>query len=485
MKTYQDLLEAQKGGQKELMSFIIAAINEHKNSDMYKAALEADLYMRHKNAFIYNAVDLIEDTLGRRVPILSDAVKCASGFFPTFVIQQNQYLLGNGVTFNNKQTKDKLGGDEFDDQLAFMGEAALWGIVSFGFLNKNKVEIFRLASSTEPSFRPLWDEENGSLSAGIRFWQIDAQKPLRATLYELDGYTEYIQRKGKEMTELVPKQSYKHKVRHSEIDGTEILYGSNYPSFPIVPFWGNPEHQSELVSIKGKIDMYDLISTGFARDEQEAATIYWTISNAGGMDKEDLEEFIKNLRIVRAANTSEDTRIEAHTVEVPYQSRETYLNRLENDMYRDFMALNLRDISAGNNTATAIEAAYETLNNKADRYEYCVRQFIKGLLELVGVDDAPSFKRSKIVNVAEQTNTVVSMGNYIDDRTALNLFPLISVDEVDEILARKAEEEMGRYENTPTEEPAPEAEENAAEAIGNAAGGEKSSNLPNKLPTSS
>ena len=455
MKTYQDLQEVRKkNNEKELMSFLIAAINGHKSSPMYKMAIEADLYMRHKNAFIYNAVDLIEDALGQPVPVISNAVvKCASGFFPTFVIQQNQYLLGNGVTFNDKQTKDKLGGDEFDDKLSFMGEAALWGIVSFGFYNRNKVETFKLGSIDEPSFVPLWDEENGSLRAGIRFWQIDPQKPLRVTLYEMDGITEYIQRKGEEMTGLTPKTPYKQKIYSTEKDGViGISNGGNYPAFPIVPFWGNPEHQSELVSIKGKIDMYDLISTGFARDEQEAAAIYWTISNAGGMDKKELKEFVENLRVVRAANTSEETRIEAHTVEVPYQSRETYLNRLENDMYRDFMALNLRVISAGNNTATAIEAAYETLNNKADRYEYCVRQFIKGLLELAGVHDAPTFKRSKIVNVAEQTNTVLAMGNYIDDRTALNLFPLISVDEVDEIRARKAEEEMGRYEDTTTDE---------------------------------
>ena len=43
--------------------------------------------------------------------------------------------------------------------------------------------------------KPLYDEENGALRAGIRYWQVDETKPLRLTLYEEDGFTEYIKRK--------------------------------------------------------------------------------------------------------------------------------------------------------------------------------------------------------------------------------------------------------------------------------------------------
>ena len=72
-------------------------------------------------------------------------------------------------------------------------------------------------------------------------------------------------------------------------------------------------------------------------------------------------------------------KAEAHTIEVPYQSRETYLTRLENDMYNDAMALNVNQVSAGNVTATAINAAYEPLNNKTDQFEYCIDECIQGL----------------------------------------------------------------------------------------------------------
>lgn len=463
MKTYQDLLEAQAKGKKELLSFILDAINEHKSSDMYKVAKEADLYMKHHNTFIEKTVDVIENVMGEKTIFNPDKIKCASGFFPMFVIQQNQYLLGNGVIFKKEDTKDKLGGDDdFDKNVQLAGEVALHGAISFGYYNYDHVEVFRLVDPNGTCFIPLWDEENGSLSAGIRFWQIDENKPLRVTLYEIDGYTDYIKRRGEDMTELNPKRTYKQRVRRSEIDGTEIYNGGNYPLFPIVPFWGNPEHQSELDCIKSKIDLYDLLETGIAQDEKEAASIYWTISNAGGMDKKDLKEFVENLKLFRAANTNENTQIEAHTVEVPYQSKEVYLTRLENDMYRDYMALNVRDISAGSNTATAIKASYEPMNNKADRYEYCVRQFIDSLLAVAGIEDKYTFKRSALINQSEETAMVLSAG--LDRRTTVEHLPFISVDEREAVIERLEQEEMSRYDNAAVDENEPQ--ENISETEG-------------------
>lgn len=463
MKTYQDLQKAQAKGEKELFSFILGAINEHKSSDMYKTAEEADKYMRQLNPPIMNFQKLLYKVTGEAVPDNYSANhKCASNFFQRFVIQENQYLLGNGVTFENEQTKEKLGGADFDRVLQFAGEAALVGGVSFGYYNYDHVEVFKLADPKGACFVPIWDEENGSLSAGIRFWQIDKEKPLRVTLYEIDGYTDYIKCGSEEMTEMHPKRTYKQKILHSEADGTEIYDGGNYPSFPIVPLWGNPEHQSELTGIKTQIDAYDLIKSGFANDLDDASMIYWTISNAGGMDDVDLAEFIKRLKTVHAANTSnaDEGTIQSHTVDVPYQSRAVYLDRLENDMYNDFMALNIRGISAGNNTATAIDAAYEPMNNKADRYEYCVTQFIQGLLNLAGIKDNPTYKRSKLVNMAEEVNMLIAMSSYLDRETIIDHVPFLSPDEKKVVLDRLAKEELSRYENEVEEIPQEERKNN-------------------------
>ena len=439
MKTYQDLLKVVDKPQ-ELLNFLITVINDYKSGDVYHWAVEGDNYARQKNTTIMEYQKLLYTMSGRAVPDnFSANHKCASNFFARFIIQENQYLLGNGVTFSNEATKKKLGKD-FDAKLQRAGEKALTCAVSYGFWNFDHLDVF---STLE--FAPLYDEVTGELKAGVRFWQIAPDKPLRFTLYERDGVTEYIKDKDG-VRILVDKQKYIKNFSYSKADGLEIRDGENYDGFPIIPLWANVERQSELVGLKSEIDAYDLIKSGFANDLDDASQIYWTITNAGGMEDIDLAKFLDRLKTVKAATIEDDVNAEAHTLEVPYQSRETYLTRLENDMYNDAMALNVHAISAGNVTATAINAAYEALNNKVDRYEYCVSEFIASLLKLLGIDDEPTFVRSKLVNQQEETQMILSAAQYLDDETILKHLPFLSIDEVDDILDKLTEEESNRFE---------------------------------------
>lgn len=445
MRTYNDLIAL---GQNEdaRKDFIIAAIADHKATPEYKTARDAELYMKTLNPTIMEYKKLLYTITGEAVPDnFSADHKCASSFFKRFVTQENQYLLGNGTSFGKDGTKEKLGGEDFDVQLQKIGRAALVGGVAFGFANLDHIEVFKYTE-----FKPLWDEEDGALKAGIRYWQISNDKPLRATLYELDGYTEYIKRKDGELEILKDKQSYKKIVAKSEADGTEILEGENYPTFPIVPLWGNPEHQSELVTIRSQIDAYDLIKSGFANDLDDASMIYWTITNAGGMDDVDLAQFLERMKVVKAAVVGDDAsgnaKAEAHTIEVPYQSRESYLTRLEADMYKDAMALDTTQIAAGQVTATQIEAAYEPLNEKCDDFEYCINEFVNGILAVLGLDDTVTFTRSKMSNKNEEIQAILSGAEYLSQEyiTEKLLTILGDIDRVDEILEQIADESMSR-----------------------------------------
>ena len=455
MRTYEDLIKIGENEQ-DRMKFVRGAISEHKNSQLYKEADDAYQYFCRRNVTINKYQKLLYTIAGVAVPDnFSANYKFTNAFFPIFVKQENAHLLGNGVTFEEDNTKDALGGDEFDVVLMKAGEAALWGGVSYGFYNLDHVDVFKITE-----FVPLIGEEDGGLHAGIRFWQIDTTKPLRATLYEQDGYTEYIwdEDGGRVLHE---KRKYVQIIQTSEADGDEIIDGQNYEGFPIVPLWGNNEHQSELTGLREKIDGYDLIQSGFANDLDDASQIYWTITNSGGMDDIDLAKFVERMKVVKAAVVDDNgSQAEAHTLEVPYQARMQALADIRDSLYRDAMALDTDKISAGNVTATAIEASYENLNLKCDAFEMNVIEFIKSLLELVGIEDNPTFKRSKIVNMEEDTQMVLQAAQYLDDETILKHLPFLSPDEIDDILARKTDEEASRYENDfEEEEPAEETED--------------------------
>lgn len=445
MYTYQDLLEVSER-ETERIEFARKAINLHKQSDIYKIAVVADKYDRQQNATIMEYRKLLYTVTGEAVPDNYSAnYKTASGFFNRFVTQQNQYLLGNGVSWNDESTAEKLG-EDFNARLQEIGKMALVSGVAFGFFNYDHMDVFDVKE-----FVPLYDEENGALMAGIRFWQVADDKPLRATLYEEDGYTDYIwNRKSADKIDgmvLHDKRSYTEIIKQSDIDGTEIYDGENYPTFPIVPLWGNPHHQSEILGIRSEIDAYDLIKSGFANDIDDASQIYWTIQNAGGMDDVDLAKFIERMKTVKASVMDDDgARAEAHTLDVPYNAREAILDRLEKDLYKDYMALNTEAIAGGAITATQIKAAYEPLNVKTDQYEYCVLDFIQGILAIAGIDDKPTFTRSKIVNVQEEVQTVIASADFVDadyvTRKILTLFG--DNDLADEMLEKMESDEYSR-----------------------------------------
>lgn len=440
MKTYQDFLEVAEKSDREQMEFVLSAINNHKDSDLYKQAVIAKEYDAHRNVTIANFQKLLYTLNGKVIPDnYSPNYKLRSNFFANFITQETQYLLGNGVTLKKEENKSKLGAG-FDTRLQDAAHDALVGGVSYGFWNLDHLEVFDVTE-----FVPLLDEENGALRSGIRFWQVCTSKPLRATLFEPDGFTQYIRQSGEEMMILEPKRGYVAVEATSEIDGTELLAYQNYPGFPIIPMYGNRAKQSELVGQREAIDCYDLIKSGFANTVDEASIIYWTISNAGGMDEIDMARFKESMRRIGVGLVDDDgAKAEAHTLTIPVEAREALLSRISDDLYRDFQMLDVTKLQGGQKTATEINAAYQSMDNKVDQFEYCVIDFLQALFKIVGIEDEPSFTRSKVTNQLEQTQMVLLAANYLDDETILNKLPWLTQEEVAEILKRKATEDIER-----------------------------------------
>ena len=443
MKSYQDLIAASEN-EAAKMAFVFAAITEHKGTEPYIIALDAEQYYRGLNPRITKYEKIIYDMRGdAHVDKWTPNHKITSNFFNFAITQENQYLLGNGATFTKDDTKAKLG-DDFDTRLQDLGKKALVGGVAFGFFNLDHIDTFSLLE-----FVPLYDEENGALRAGIRFWQVSPDKPMRATLYEEDGYTDYIRANDKSAM-LHEKRPYKLKVRTSEADGEEIYDGENYPTFPIVPLWGNDKKQSELVGRQGTLDAFDLLNSNLVNNLDEANYIYWVLTNCGGMDEMDDAKFIEQLKTTHVAHADGDSgaTAEAHTIEAPYQASESAIQTIQRRLYEDFMCLDVNSLSAANKTATEIKAAYQPLDSKCDMYEYCVIEFVQKILELAGIDDKVTFTRSKVINKSDEINTLLAAQAYLDDETIVEqVCQILGIaDKTDEIIRKRRTEEQSRFE---------------------------------------
>ena len=447
--TYNDLLKIGEN-ERDRMDFVLNAIREHKASTDYQTAMDAELYYKHQNPTIMRYQKFVHDMYGRKVPdIWSPNNKIASNWYNYFTTQAVSYLLGNGVTFKTESNKTKLGKD-FDKKVQDVATHAKNGGVAFGFWNLDHLECFDLTE-----FVPIYDEDDGGLKAGIRFWQIDDTKPLRATLYELDGYTDYIKRKDEDMAVLAEKRKYTQTKTSNAIEGDIILDGDNYPGFPIVPLW-NINRQSDLVGNRGTIDAYDLMVSGLINNVSDGEFIYWILKNCSGMNEADDAKFIEQLKLTHVAHANGDddgASVEAHNVSVEFDASAEAIDRLTAQLYTDFMALRVQDLSAGNKTATEITAAYEPINQKTDQFEYQVTEFINGILALAGIEDEPTYTRSQMSNQSETLEMVLQAAEYLDDEyvTTKILTLLGDADKAQEVLKRKDAEAADRYKQMETE----------------------------------
>ena len=444
MKTYQDWLEVAERSEQERMDFIRAAINDHKADKWYRRAIIGESYYAGENKTIKEYEKIIYNIRGEAIPDYSaSSHRIANRFFFREVTQANSTLLGNGVTFNDDSTKKKLG-DDFDRKIIDAGRAAQVEGACFGFYNKDHVEIFELRE-----FVPFFDEEDGALKAGVRFWQITDNKPMRATLYELDGYTEYIWNRRDDDIEgevFHEKRAYIIGKKVSVADGEEIYDYQNYPTFPIVPCYANTLRESELIPIRPIIDAIDLIQSGYANDIDDANLIYWTISNAGGMDDIDLMQVIDKLKKIHISQVDDGAQLTPHTVEPSYGGREAILERLEKQLYKDAMALNTYDLASGAVTATQIMAAYEPLNEKLDLFEAQITDFISRILEIAGISDEPTYSRSIMINKSEEIGNVLSSANFLEPEyiTEKILTLMGDKDKVEDVLNKIKELQLQR-----------------------------------------
>ena len=448
MRTYQNLSEI-ADNESKLKKFVFDVIEEHKSSAAYKTAAIAEKYYAKKNVTIMAFQKMLYNMHGQQVPDMWSAnYKLRTHFFRRFITQLVQYVLSNGVTFQNKDTKDKLG-KKFDTQMQRAAKKAMVDHVSFLFWNLDHVEVFCFADTpTDPGFVPLYDADTGALRAGVRYWH-PGEKVTRATLYEEDGYTEYVKEKvdNKDQISVVAeKRSYKKTVISTKVDGVSVELNENYSAFPIVPLYANDLHESELEGHRESIDCYDYIKSGLANDIDDTSGFYWVLKNSGGMDDVDLAKFRERMHTVKVATMDDDSAsAEAHTLDVPVEAREKMLELLKADLYQDFQIVNVEALSASAKTATEIRAAYQPMDDKCGDFEYFLIDAIQNILALAGIDDEPSFKWNRIANQTEETNMIMTASPVLGDELTIKKLPFLTPEEVEDRLKDMGNKAMSRF----------------------------------------
>jgi Phage portal protein, SPP1 Gp6-like. len=350
--TFQDFENAP---QKEI--FILKAIDEHKASDLYKKAKTSDKYYNGENMITGRNSEI---TIGDGKLDLA-AIRTPSAIFKRLIIQLVQTVWAYGVQLDNDITKKKLG-EDFDYIASWISENAALHSVCYGFWNLDKVQMF-----TAFEYFPLKDERTSEDRAGVRFWQIDPEKPMFVQLYEVDGLTEYKSDGAQSLEVVTPKRAYVQAVQTDAISA-EVVGGTNYSALPVIPMYANKRHTSEFTPpIQNKIDLMDFILSGFGDDILRTKVIYWVLQNFGST-LESLKELREKIDASGIIATGDDSVAEAKPIDLPFAAVDYALKKLESDIYLDFMGMQLSEITGGSLTNVAIQTAQYNLSLKASDF---------------------------------------------------------------------------------------------------------------------
>lgn len=456
MLTYNDLMLCTT--EQERIDFINKAISDHEESPMFITGKTAGDFYRNKDTELENQKNYIFDSDGNAVEdTVSPNHKLTANFFYLFITQLVAYLLGNGVSFDKPEIKKKLGGSQFDYKLQRLLAYAACDGESYGYIdpdgNVTQMCFACRLEGKEPYCIPLYDEDDGELKAAIRYWRLTPESPLRVTLYELDGFTEYKEETDDEnnpsgeLYVLKEKSAYKGKKISNKIEGEYRTESKNPGKLPVVPM-GFICGQSSIEGNIALLHAYNVILSDMANGV-DMNTTYWKVKNADGMDKRDDNALLYDIFKTHVIHTPEGVEVDKDEVSMRTAEYQAVLAMLEAVLYDKFQAVRVTNIAAGNKTTVEIKAAYENLNLRCDEVEKYVSDFIRGCLEVIGEDpDEPfHFKRPNNINQSEFVQLILAALPVIGDDVALKqiLESLGMIDEYENIKERKETAEMGMF----------------------------------------
>lgn len=414
---------------------------------------EADHDIRNYRVFFIDADGNIQEDTTK------SNIKISHPFFTELVDQEVQYMLSGKEGFvksDNPDLQDYLN-EYFNDNEDFMAELyeVITGCISKGFeyayayKNAEGKTAFQCADSM--GVVEIREKETDDGCAYVIYWYIDRigkdnKKIKRIQVWNDKEVAFFMQ---EDNGSIVQDENVKPNPRPHITYKKPNDEATYYDSYGLIPFFrlDNCKKQfSGLKPIKALIDDYDLMSCGLSNNIQDTNEALYVVK---GFQGDNLDELMVNIKAKKHIGVDDDGGVEIHTVDIPYQARQTKLDLDEKNIFRFGMGVNtegLKDTSA--TTSIAIKSAYSLLDLKVNKLEIRLKQFMRKLLKVVlkeinnenktdfqQKDVYFDFQREIITNAQEnaqieltdaqrkqtEITTLLNLANHLDDETLMQL----------------------------------------------------------------
>lgn len=437
MLTFQDFLAA-----KNREDFLLQAIAEHENSEKYKIGQLAAEFYAGNDPILEKVKKIIYDLNGMaHKDYFSADSKLKTSYYQIFAMQTVSYSFGNGVAFDNEEIKKKLG-SSFDADINDWATYAVNDGEAYAYVTENKITPMSIGSDkTKPIFVPLVDVETGAVKAGFKYWRLDDDKPLRITLYEPQGYTEYEQPYGEKLSAISDLKPYKGTVTTFEAFD-DVVNAETVEGIPIVKL-SFVNNQSYIANKVDTLTEYNALLSKLCNNSRENDLVYWIIKNCGGMDELDDNAFLMKILQAHVAHLDEGQEAEPKQLVAPHEGILAALETLRKQLFYNFAAIDFERMSGGNITTYEIRQAYANKDLYADRFEMNFARAMEQVLKLMGYEgETYRLTRSRLIDVNGESQVILSEAPYFGEEVTTKRLCEIHgmIDSFEEIQAKKLAE---------------------------------------------
>lgn len=350
-------------------------------------------------------------------------------FYPLLIKQKVGYLLGKPINFacEDKNVNDYL--------KSILG--AKWNMTAQELLknasNKgdewlycyiDRAGEFTYTVCPTEQIIPLYDNAfKTNLDGVIRYY----------TAQNLAGEEiQYIEFWTREKVLYFVDGNYINESAHFTVNGKGYSFGE----LPFIQFRNNSEQTTDLSLVKDLIDSYDSVVSGLANDLDDIQDAVFVLKGYQGTDP---SEFNNNLRYFKLIKIDEGGGVDKLEVNIPIEAKDSHLKRLEDDIYRLGMGVDVSAEKLGNSSGVALKFIYSLLDLKADMAQAQFAQGIEHFLKVISnwygtIYGTPferdavkvTFNRSFIVNTKEQIVNCVNSVGLVSAETLLSNHPFVA-----------------------------------------------------------
>lgn len=431
-------------------------IKEHMpvHEKFVKDAIEAKRYYRNENDILTKGArrekEQSEDT-----PIRSADNRISHNFHGLLVNQKTAYMFTASPLFD-------IGNPEANKRIA--------NVLGDKYAKVCK-DLCINASNASVSWLHYWKDEKGTFKYGvieseqiIPVWSSDLERELQSVLRvyrrtQDDGktYTVYEIWTEKECQSFIRQEnlsvdiglSYYSILDFSVVDTSEgSIYEHGMERVPFIPFFNNNVNTNDLKNIKGLIDAYDKVYSGYVNDLEDIQEIIFILSGYGGTD---LKEFMQDLKLYKAVKLDADSDkpgLSTLAIDIPVEAREKLLAMTRKEIFEQGQGVDPQPESFGNKSGEALKFMYALLELKAGLMETEFKlgfgELVRAICQYLNVPCetlTQTWTRTSIKNDTEISDICRNSVGIISNKTVLKNHPLVENAEEEEKQIAKEKKE--------------------------------------------